>query len=368
MKLVDRLLVAETSGSFCFGLAIFSALLVTGDLLSQAIKLIVDSGAPVYLVIEALGLRLPSIVVLTIPMAILLATLLSFNRLSAQQEITAMRAGGISFVRIMVPIFFLGLFASLLSLLLQEQIAPQANRASDAILVTIGGKSLSRGTRGILLRDPPSGDLKRIIFAVGYSGDRKTFERPDVLEYNQGRPVALVSADSAVWEGGSWKFTNGYFQTIGRPAGIVVDHFSEISRQLGKSPDEVEREIQALKPENMTRRELREFLSSMQKSEKFEGFDRKYRQGLVEMHNKLAVPFSCLVFALVGAPLGMQPQRSSSSIGIGLSIMCIFLYYVIWYYSSLLGYAGRFPPMLASWSGNIVTAIVGIGLVARASK
>jgi len=368
MKLIDRLVIMETGGTLCFGLVIFTALLVTGDLLSQAIKLIVDSGAPVYLVVEALILRLPSIVVLTIPMSVLLATLLSFNRLSAQQEIAAMRAGGISFVRTMLPVLLVGLSASLLSFLLQEEIAPKANRASDTILAAIGEKSLARPSGGILLRDPPSGELRRIIFALGYDSAHKRFDRPDVLEYDRGEPVALVSAASAVWEGGSWKFKNGYFQTIGRRAAIAVDRFTEITRELGKSPEEVQREIEVLRPANMTLRELRAFLAKMEKSAGFEGFERKYRQCLVEMHNKLAVPFSCVVFALVGAPLGLQPQRSSSAIGVGLSIVCLFLYYVIWHYSALLGYAGRLSPTLASWSGNIVTGLVGIGLIIRASR
>jgi lipopolysaccharide export system permease protein len=115
----------------------------------------------------------------------------------------------------------------------------------------------------------------------------------------------------------------------------------------------------------MTLKDLKEYIQALRGRADME---RKFRQARVEFHNKIAVPFSCLVFVLVGAPLGMQPQRSSSSIGIGLSIVCFFLYYVLWYYACLLGQSGQLPEALASWSGNLATGLVGIALVAKASR
>ncbi|MBI3921517.1 MAG: LptF/LptG family permease [Armatimonadetes bacterium] len=366
MKLLDKYIFHETGGSFCFGIGIFTALMLAGDLLRRAIQMIVEKGAPGYLVFELLVLRLPSIIVLTIPMATLLAMLLSFSRLSTQLEINAMRAGGMSFLRIMIPALSLGLMASLVTILLNEQVAPPANLASDKILEAIGEKSLEQAPRGILLRDPQQGDLKRIIFAQSYDNETRTFVRPDVMAYAQGKPSAVISADSAKWTGTRWEFTNGYMQIIGQPkVRPSIDWRDTFYWDLGKSPDEVQREIRELQPANMTIQEMREYIRDLKQRP---GMDRALRYALVEVNNKVALPFSCLAFALVGAPLGLQPQRSSSSIGVGFSIVCIFVYYVIWYYSSLLGQGGQLPPLLASWSGNIVTAIVGALLVYKASK
>lgn len=365
MKLIDRYLITETSGSFFFGVAIFGSLLTTGDLLGEALKLIMDKGVSLQLAAEVLLLRLPSVIVLTIPMATLLAMLLSFGRLSSLQEITSMRAGGISFVRIMMPVLLVGLLASFLTILLNEAIAPQSNRAAENILISVGERKLTGPDSGILLREPSKGPVRRIIFAAGYNLLTKTFIRPDVIEYAYGKPAALISADSASWDGETWQFTNGYLQTIGQSSVYTIDRWTTIHRELGKQPDEVERDIREIKPRSMTWMELRAFARGIRSRD---DLDKKQRQALVEMHNKIAVPFSCLVFALVGAPLGMQPQRSSSSIGIGLSIVCIFLYYTIWYYASLLGQIGQLPPVLASWSGNIVTGAVGLALVAKTSR
>ncbi|MEO1131709.1 MAG: LptF/LptG family permease, partial [Cyanobacteria bacterium J06639_1] len=85
-------------------------------------------------------------------------------------------------------------------------------------------------------------------------------------------------------------------------------------------------------------------------------------------HEKYSIPFVCLTFALVGAPLGLRPQRTSSSIGLGLSVLIIFGYYLAMFISQALGQVGALGPAIAAWLPNIVGCSIGGFLVYRASQ
>jgi lipopolysaccharide export system permease protein len=86
------------------------------------------------------------------------------------------------------------------------------------------------------------------------------------------------------------------------------------------------------------------------------------------MFNKLAIPFTSTVFALIGAPLGLRRLRGGAAVGLGVSILIIFCYYVLWHGMSVLGENGQLSPALASWLANIVGLGIGGFLVARAAN
>ena len=88
----------------------------------------------------------------------------------------------------------------------------------------------------------------------------------------------------------------------------------------------------------------------------------------VQWHQKLSIPFASLVFALVGASLGLRPHRASSSIGLGLSILIIFVYYIAMFLFMALGQSGHLAPILAAWFPNLMTGAVGLGLLIKAAR
>jgi lipopolysaccharide export system permease protein len=88
----------------------------------------------------------------------------------------------------------------------------------------------------------------------------------------------------------------------------------------------------------------------------------------VPLHQKLSVPFASLVFAMVGVPLGLRPNRSSSSMGLGFSILIIFIYYIAMFDFMALGQSGYLPPPLAAWLPNLLTGGIGVALIIKSSK
>ena len=116
------------------------------------------------------------------------------------------------------------------------------------------------------------------------------------------------------------------------------------------------------KPDEMTIRELREQISLLDQNAV------NTNKMKVEMYNRFAMPLASLVCAIVGAPLGMQKQRGSSSIGFGISVVVIFIYYTIMTLGNALGNGGKIPPYIAAFLPDIVCGIAGICLVYRKSK
>src|SRR5207249_8441054 len=115
-----------------FGIAMFTSLFVAGQFLFRLTSFVAQ-GAPLPQVLALFGLRLVPMVVLTFPMAVLLATLLAYGRLSGDMEITAMAAGGIPFARIAVPAFLLGLIVSVAALGIDELVVPRTSRTSEQL-------------------------------------------------------------------------------------------------------------------------------------------------------------------------------------------------------------------------------------------
>ena len=116
------------------------------------------------------------------------------------------------------------------------------------------------------------------------------------------------------------------------------------------------------KPDEMTIKELREQINIM----KSQYVDTKKLE--IELYQRFTVPMASLMFALIGAPLGIQPNRSSSSIGFGISIIIFFIYYTLMTLAGAIGQNSFIPPVIAVWIPNIVTLIAGIYLIRKESK
>ncbi|MGH9549023.1 MAG: LptF/LptG family permease, partial [Terriglobales bacterium] len=133
MKLLDRYIANEFWQPLLFGIGIVTGVWFGADQLRTIFNLIMRSGVPWNMAFMILGLHLPEIIVLTIPIGVLLGTLLVFNRLSGDSEIIALRTSGISFYRIMVAPLLFGLMTSFVSFVINETVVPAANRTSKKL-------------------------------------------------------------------------------------------------------------------------------------------------------------------------------------------------------------------------------------------
>jgi lipopolysaccharide export system permease protein len=184
-----------------------------------------------------------------------------------------------------------------------------------------------------------------------------------VQDFSTGRLSQIITAKEAAWQGGKnqWLFKNGIIYLVAESGEYKhLIKFKEQYISIKYTPADFY--IGDRSPEDMNLPELKEFISLKEKM----GVDvTDFR---IQYNMKLSIPFASLVFALLGAPLGLSPRRASGSIGLGLSIIVIFFYYIVTFISMAVGELKILSPEISAWIPNLITAGVGLYILKRASE
>lgn len=358
-KMLERYIYRELLGPFFFSVAAFTLIMVAGDLLFELARLLVDGEVGVGTALLVFALGLPRVMVLVLPMSTLLGTLLCYSRLSAGSEVVAMRAAGMSLQRLMAPAVVLGVAVSLVTVGLNETVVPAANRRSEEIMWEIGRRGSPFLQNNAVIKEFENGALARLIYADSYDARENTFKNVTVQEFENGKLARITEAARAKWEDAGWWFENGVVYTVLDGDRVASVRFARQEAQIAHRPSEVARG--SLTPEEMSAKELGEYIRDL--SAQGVGVARL----LVQLYLKFAIPFASLVFGLVGAPLGVRTHRASTSLGFGMSILIIFVYYVIMSLSCAVAERGSVPPLLGAWFSNMVFGACGALMIARKS-
>jgi lipopolysaccharide export system permease protein len=361
IKIIDRYIFKELIDPFLFGLTSFTLILSASMVMFELVRAVVVHGMPLLVAAQIFIFRLPGIMVYIFPMATLLAALLGFSRLSHDSEIIAMKASGISLYRIMIPVMFLGLIISLTTMAFYEIVVPQANMAAKNLLVTTSVKSPPKLQKNVFVPEFERGKLKRIFYARELKGD--IMNDVIVQEFDNGQLRQIVNAKEGKWQttDSQWRFMNGIIYIIAEDGEYKnIIHFEEEQSTIKYSPSDFRTGDK--KPEEMNIAELNDYIKLKEKM----GIDMT--ENKIQLNLKIAIPFACLVFVLLGAPLGLSPRRSSSSIGLGISILLVFGYYVLMFISMAMGQLGVFPPVIAAWVPNLITGGAGWYILDKVAK
>jgi lipopolysaccharide export system permease protein len=363
MRILDKYIIKELLGPFIFGIASFSSVFIGTSTLMKIAQYVTQYGASLNSVVKLFIYSLPAIVVLTFPMSMLLAALLAFGRLSGSSEITAMRSGGISFYRLSAPVFVIAFFVSIFAVFFSEMVVPQSNSAYNYIVRYEIQKSTTpfKSQEHIVSKEVKDNMLERLIYARKFEEETNTMYAVVVQEFNNGTLVRVENAEKAVWQDNHWTMMNGVIHDLTAEGNLErTMHFEQQIMPMAKAPSTISREQK--KPDEMTIKELKQHIKVLEReyvnAKKYE----------MELQQRLAIPVASFVFALIGTPLGLQPNRSSSSIGLGISIIIIFIYYAIMTVFTALGQGGALPVVLAAWIPNIIGIIAGALLVRKASR
>ncbi|MBU0502471.1 MAG: LptF/LptG family permease [bacterium] len=352
IKIIDRYIFRELFEPFLFGLGAFTSILSASMILFELVRAVVLKGMPLFVALQIFIYRLPGIVIYIFPMATLLAALLAFGRLSGESEITAFRASGTSLYRLMVPVLFFGLLVSFVNLTFSEIVVPKSTKAAKNLLITTTATHQPKLQNNVFVPELEHGKLKRIFYAETMQGN--TMQDVIVQEFQDGRLIQILTARTANWQNTSneWLFKDGIIYILAASGEYKhLIRFQEQSIAIKYSPADFY--IGDKNPEEMTIAELKEFVALKEKMG-VEVTDFK-----IQLNMKTALPFASLVFVLLGAPLGIARRRTSSSLGLGLSILVIFFYYIVTFITIAIGELRIIAPGLAAWLPNIVTGGVG---------
>lgn len=351
VTLLDKYILRQVIEMFVMGVAVFTSIIFASDTFITLIKQISLFGIPFKVALMMIILNLPQVIVMTIPMGVLLATVMTLNGLSLKSEITVMRACGIGLNRIAKPIFVFALVMSVFSFIINESVVPVMTRQSkDLALWALGQKNIPEGKQNFVFKEPSEdGGLKRL-FYVGYCED-KILHNITVLDTAKEGSIQVLQATEGKTSPEGWNFNKGAVYTIGDEGKIlnttlfdesVVKFGLDMSKELNKN---------VAKEMNFT--QLINFIRYNHVS------DEQKNVIHIELWDKLALPLTTLAFVLIGVPLAITPPRVRYNRGFLFSILIIFAYYLVRALSISFGEAGTLHPFLAAWMPNIVLTFFG---------
>ena len=363
MRLLDRYLLRELLVPLAFCLGGFLIFYVSFDLIGQLKKfqehqMLFRDGVEFYLVTT------PETLVTLAPVALLLSLLYVLTNHARHNELTAMRAAGVSLWRLSLPYFAVGFSFAVAVFAMNEMLVPQALEKSEQILERRQGDAKDRSWRANLKFHNESEnrfwDVKNFNLITGEMIDPKV-----IWEFPNGARREIY-AERATYANGTWTFfkveewdSPNNFKSITKP--VLLCEFSE-------TPELIRSEIK-FKSLDMTRAAKRPQLSIAEISSYrrlHPRLDPKERATLMTQYqSRLAEPWKCVVVVLIAIPFGARSGRRNVFVGVASSIFICFGYLVLQWLSVSLGMGNYLPPVVAAWLPAALFSAAGIVMTTR---
>lgn len=368
MRRLDNYILREISGPLGIGLLVYTFILLM-QFLFQSAEMIIRRGLQTSAVAHLLLLYMPSILVLTLPMALLFGILVAVGRLSGESELTAMRACGISLTRLYRPVLMLSLLLAIINGSLTLYLLPRANAAFTRLRMDFLTQTISNQVDPrVFIEDwPPF-----VLYVFGTSPDTGRWNGVFVAEDAPGRENQVTMARSGslhlddTGERLIMELDDAYTHKVDfqHPDRYNLS-FSSHTRQLLQdrfTSSQRARVTVSKGVREMTLTELRERARDPSTP------DQVRRLSEVEIHKKFAIPVACLVFGLLALPLGITRKRGGKSSGFALSIGVILLYYILLNSGEEAARVGRIAPWMAMWFPNLLLSVLGMLLLLRRNR
>ncbi len=351
LKILDKYILRQVIELFLMGVFVFTAIIFASDTFITLIKQIAEFGIPFKVAFIIILLNLPSVIVMTIPMGVLLSTVMTLNRLSLSSEITVMRACGIGLNRIAKPIFIFAIIMSLSSFVINESLVPVMTKQSkDLALWALGQKNIPDGKENFVFKELNDNGVLKRLFYVGACKD-KTLYNITVLDNAKDGTIQVLQAKEGKTSPQGWIFEKGATYTIGKRGQVLnTTLFDTSTVQFGL---DLTKEMNKNLAKEMNFTKLMKYLKKTEISEK----DKQIYT--IELYDKIALPITTIVFVLLGVPLAITPPRVRYNRGFLFSILIIFAYYIVRALSISFGETGSMIPFFAAWLPNIVLTMMG---------
>jgi lipopolysaccharide export system permease protein len=351
-RILSLYIIREIASLFLLGIVVFTLILLMGRLIKLT-DLVISRGVPMADISRMILYLMPSFLVFTIPMAFLLAVLLAFGRLSADNEITVMKSGGLSLVQIMPPVVLCAMVAVLLTLAASTIGVPWGNTAFKRISFEILKQNVAATIREKVFWDEIPGI---VLYADHYDEQKQTLRGVIIQDSrDQARPMTIFAAAGKVGctpgqldiclvlnngsihaaeKGDEYRLVNfgEYVLTVAGPGKEGGIGRNELDMGIG----ELRRQISDPATPKATRLKM-----------------------TAEWQSRFAFPFASLVFAVVAVPLGIQNRRSGKSAGFSVSIGILLAYYVLLSLLRTLAERGTLPAGVALWLPNMIFLAAG---------
>jgi lipopolysaccharide export system permease protein len=359
LALTDKYILKQLIETFLLGVVVFTSLVFASDQFLSLVKQISTYGIPFNVAIKTVILQLPYIIVFTIPMGILLATILTFNKLSTNSELTIMRACGISLTRLAMPVLIFSFSLAVFSFIINEFIVPTANmKAKNMMVEAMAQKNLPDGKSNFSFKElNENNQIKRLFYINNY--ENKKLEGVTVLDMSKPDVIQVVQSKYGTTNPSYWGFDEGVIYTISSSGKVMnTAVFNNLKLYTDLDISEMKNRHKA--------RELNFFdLTNYIKTKSKENAPQQLSLLKVMLYEKISLPITSFLIVLIGIPLAISPPRAKVNRGLLFSIIVIFCYYITRAVSSSLGEAQIIEPFIAAWLPNIIVLSLGSFLFYR---
>ncbi len=363
MRILDRYVFREVIPSFLLGIFVFTFVILLNEILRFAQRLVSQSASFSDTVGILLNL-LPSVLCLTIPMGFLLGVLIALGRLAADSEIIAMRASGVSLYRLLTPILFASALAWGATSYLIIEVLPDSNQRVRQLFFKVLTSHAGTEVRPRVFYDRLFPNLMFLVLDtptdVGYwenviLADLSEPQSPRLTFADQGQ--LLIDPDERTV---TFYLKDAELHQVShrRPAAYQRQQSKEIFLPL---PTET-----FFPPEDLNVPRGARELSLAQLYESY--VETELPVYLTEIHKKFSIPFACIVFGVLGLALGVRNRRDGRSWGFIVSLIVIFIYYVLIDIGENMAISGRASPFLGMWAPNIILGTGAVALLVRAAR
>ena len=364
-SLLDRYIISEISLIFLFGLGILASLGVAIGTLSDLGYKVSEFNLPLHLAFQVLLWKIPEFVAYALPISLLLATLVSYGRFSSDSELIAWRSCGLSLYRLVAPAIILSFFIAMVTLIFNEFVVPSANyRAAQIIAGVIPEEERFTQEKDIFYPEYKNDQDKQSIETLFYAKrfDGQGMEDVTILIWNGQKLEKLLFAEQAIWDEQRkmWLFTNGGIYEL--DSNYLTENYVNFKHyQMSLSSAPLELAQKSRDPFQMNIFQSLDYLRIIAHS----GDEKKISMFQVRTQQKMAFPFICIVFSLIGSALGIRPQHLARGTSLGITVMIVFLYYLFGFLIGALGLVGVVSPFMAAWLPNILGLMIGGWLLVK---
>ncbi len=360
LPILDAYLLREMFGPFMFALGAF-LLFWALNIFFLAADYIINQHAPFFLVLRFVAFRIPQATPMAFPFACLFAALLAMGRVMGDNEVTAMRTAGIAVMRIVLAPFLFGLLMFALAYAINEWVAPRSVDLSTRTFYQIIYHTDALPVEPQFFRKDP--DTGNTFYVTQVAPDNKTMMDVQIFkpakygvwnETLQAKTGSVQGSTLVLHDVIDTRYNNDGFLTnqqrvknvsIGLPLGETASQFvSQVNND----------------PWTMSSKSLRTQVNALQ-SQGIGGTAMGNLQ--INLANKLAWPFSCIIGVLIAVPLALRFGKRGRTLGIALSIIAFFVYYLMVTAAAAFGRNGALNPYLAAWLPNIVMGVAGAFLL-----
>jgi lipopolysaccharide export system permease protein len=372
MRLLDRYLFRELLSPLAYCLGGFLIFWISFDLFNQLAEM-QERKLHLLDVIEYCIAMTPEFLVTILPVALLLALLYTLTNHARHNEITAMRAAGVSLWRLCVPYLVVGLAASTVLFLLNEFLVPQGKDWSNHIMARYVQKTDDPVSQNYFPNLPFNNTRSHRSWMIGeYRAKTGEMLDPQVNWMLPDGSTCQLNADRAVRTNDAWTFFNvrEFVQAAGPNSASVPSLKTNVLAMPGfdETPKQIKTEIAIIDYQNLRNKSkvvipLTDIWNYLKFHPDLSRADSSKLQ--TEFYSRLAAPWTCLVVVLIAIPFGTPSGRRNPFFGVAGSIFICFSYFVIEQISLPMGSSGFLPAWLAAWLPNIIFGATGLWLTSR---